>query len=175
MEFSSYYQLLLDSLSQPVTVVDRDLNIIYSNRARNGHHNPSDSGIIGKKCYTVTHGLPDPCWLHGIPLCPAMISFEKNTRSSAIHKHLIHNEIVVEEVVSTPFNGKDFVIHEFRNINNLLDLRNGILVICSACMRVRDKNGYWYPLDTYVHQQTGTDFSHTICHECRHRLYPDIQ
>jgi len=175
MELTPYHQLLLESLSQPVTLIDRDLNIIYSNTVRNGLLNSSASSIIGKKCYTVTHGLADPCWLHGIPSCPAMISFEKNTRAYAIHKHLLNNEIVVEEVVSTPFNGNDFVIHEFRNINNLLGLKNGILVICSFCMRVRDKDGDWCPLDTYLQRQTGADFSHSICYECKRALYPDIQ
>ena len=175
MDLTPYYQLFLESLSQPVALIDRDLTIIYSNTDRNGHPNSSASGIIGKKCYTVMHGLADPCRLHGVPSCPAMIAFEKNTRASAIHKHLLNNEIVVEEVVSTPFNGNDLVIHEFRNINNLLGLKNGILVICSSCMRVRDKEGDWSPLDTYLHRKTGTDFSHSICYECKHELYPDMQ
>jgi PAS domain-containing protein len=173
MEVNPYYQLLLESLSQPVSLVDRDLNIIYSNSARNGHLNASASSIIGKKCYTITHGLDDPCWLHGIPSCPAMSSFEKNTRAFAIHKHILNNEIVVEEVVSTPFNGNKFVIKEFRNITDLLGLKNGILVICSSCGRVREKSG-WYPLDTYIHRQTGADFSHSICCECTQKLYPEI-
>jgi PAS domain-containing protein len=174
MKSIASYQLLLENLSQPVTLIDRDLNIIYSNTARNSQINSSASSLIGKKCYTVNHGFADPCLFHDISYCPAMISFEKNTKAYAIHKHLINDEIVVEEVFSTPFKSNEFVIHEFRNITNLLGLKKGILVVCSSCMRVRDKDGDWYRLDTYLHRQSGVDFSHSICSKCKRELYPDI-
>jgi hypothetical protein len=70
---------------------------------------------------------------------------------------------------------KNRVLHEFRNINHLLALKDGILVICSCCIRVRDKDGDWWPVDTYLLRQGGVDFSHTICRECKRELYPDIQ
>ena len=174
MDIASNDQLILESLSQPVTLIDKDLNITYSNPARNSYFNSSASNIIGKKCYAVIHGLDNPCWQHGIRYCPAMLSFKKNTRVSATHKHLFIDETVVEKVVSTPFNGNDLVILEYHDINNLLGLKNGILVICASCMRVRDEDGDWCSLDTYLHHQTGADFSHSICYECKHELYPDF-
>lgn len=41
-----------------------------------------------------------------------------------------------------------------------------LLPICAWCKRVRDDEDYWHNIDDYVHQQTGTDFTHGICPEC---------
>lgn len=41
-----------------------------------------------------------------------------------------------------------------------------LLPICAWCKRVRDDEDYWHNLDEYVHQQTGTGFTHGICPQC---------
>jgi phosphoserine phosphatase RsbU/P len=41
-----------------------------------------------------------------------------------------------------------------------------LLPICMYCKKVRDDSDYWRDIDEYIHQQTGTDFSHGICPEC---------
>jgi hypothetical protein len=41
-----------------------------------------------------------------------------------------------------------------------------LLPICMYCKKVRDDSDYWREIDEYIHQQTGTDFSHGICPEC---------
>lgn len=48
-----------------------------------------------------------------------------------------------------------------------------ILPICSGCKRIRDENERWWPLDLYVERHTGSDFSHTICPDCRAVLYDE--
>ncbi|HMV99758.1 MAG TPA: response regulator [Acidobacteriota bacterium] len=49
-----------------------------------------------------------------------------------------------------------------RQINQLKEL----LPICCYCKRIRDDNDYWQQIDEYIHDQTGTDFSHGICPNC---------
>ncbi|HET6409000.1 MAG TPA: response regulator transcription factor [Chthoniobacteraceae bacterium] len=41
-----------------------------------------------------------------------------------------------------------------------------LLPICMYCKKVRDDSDYWREIDEYIHQQTGTDFSHGVCPEC---------
>lgn len=42
----------------------------------------------------------------------------------------------------------------------------GLLPICMYCKKIRDDNDYWHGIETYLHQHTGTDFSHGICPTC---------
>lgn len=41
-----------------------------------------------------------------------------------------------------------------------------LLPICSYCKKIRDDQDYWHGIEAYLHKQTGTDFSHSICPEC---------
>ncbi len=58
---------------------------------------------------------------------------------------------------------------------SLLTIRRlkGLLPICMFCKRVRNDQDYWQQLETYIHEQTGTDFSHGVCPECLKKHYPD--
>jgi len=48
-----------------------------------------------------------------------------------------------------------------------------LLPICSGCKRIRDEHGKWWPLDAYVSQRTETEFTHTICTDCKDVFYGD--
>jgi ligand-binding sensor domain-containing protein len=50
----------------------------------------------------------------------------------------------------------------------------GLLPICAACKKVRDDTGYWSQIETYIHERSGAEFSHSICPECMVALYPDF-
>lgn len=49
----------------------------------------------------------------------------------------------------------------------------GILPICSICKNIRNDEGYYEQIETYIHKLTGVDFSHTICHLCMKKHYPE--
>jgi DNA-binding response OmpR family regulator len=54
----------------------------------------------------------------------------------------------------------------------LADVRElkSLLPICMYCKAVRDDQDYWHAIDAYIHQETGTDFSHGICPACMAKL-----
>jgi len=56
-----------------------------------------------------------------------------------------------------------------RTINKLKSL----LPICMFCKKVRTDEDYWQQLEDYIHEQTGTDFSHGICPDCLKKYYPE--
>ena len=41
-----------------------------------------------------------------------------------------------------------------------------LLPICMYCKKVRNDSDYWQEIEAYLHQETGTDFSHGICPDC---------
>ncbi|MDI1250499.1 MAG: transporter substrate-binding domain-containing protein [Lacunisphaera sp.] len=49
---------------------------------------------------------------------------------------------------------------------------SSLLPICSGCKKIRDDQGYWSQVETYIHQHTGTQFSHGMCPDCLRRYYP---
>ena len=49
-----------------------------------------------------------------------------------------------------------------------------LLPICAACKKIRNDQGYWEHLETYIATHTRTEFTHSLCPECTHRLYPDF-
>ena len=50
----------------------------------------------------------------------------------------------------------------------------GILPICSSCKKIRDDEGYWNQLETYIQEHSEAVFSHGLCPECAKKLYPEI-
>lgn len=58
--------------------------------------------------------------------------------------------------------------HALANIKTL----KGLIPICSSCKKIRNDDGYWQQVESYISQHTEADFSHSICDECAHRLYP---
>jgi hypothetical protein len=50
----------------------------------------------------------------------------------------------------------------------------GILPICASCKKIRDEEGSWCQLETYISDHTEADFSHGICPDCRRSLYADF-
>jgi PAS domain S-box-containing protein len=50
---------------------------------------------------------------------------------------------------------------------------SGLLPICASCKKIRDDNGYWQQVETYIQKHSNADFTHGICPDCIKRLYPE--
>lgn len=50
----------------------------------------------------------------------------------------------------------------------------GIIPICASCKKIRDDQGYWQMVETYMEEHTGAEFTHGICPDCMTKLYPDL-
>ncbi|MFC1885140.1 hypothetical protein ACFL2O_10250 [Thermodesulfobacteriota bacterium] len=50
----------------------------------------------------------------------------------------------------------------------------GILPICSYCKKIRDDQGYYEQIESYMRKHSGVDFSHTICPECMEKHYSEL-
>ncbi len=52
---------------------------------------------------------------------------------------------------------------------------SGLLPICSNCKRIRDDQGYWEDIETYLDQNADLSFSHGVCNDCVSELYPELE
>jgi hypothetical protein len=50
---------------------------------------------------------------------------------------------------------------------------SGLIPICASCKKIRNDEGYWDQVETYIQQHSHAQFSHGICPECLRRLYPE--
>ena len=49
----------------------------------------------------------------------------------------------------------------------------GFIPICMHCKRIRDDDGYWEAVESYVTEHSEAVFSHGICPECAAKYYPE--
>lgn len=54
-------------------------------------------------------------------------------------------------------------------LKNVKELE-GLLPVCAWCKKVRNDEGYWQELETYLGPRIKAAFSHGICPECAARL-----
>jgi len=69
---------------------------------------------------------------------------------------------------------RDRLIAELQDAIGKVRTLSGLLPICASCKRVRTDSGYWQQIESFLHEHAGAEFSHSICPECRKKLYPDI-
>jgi hypothetical protein len=50
----------------------------------------------------------------------------------------------------------------------------GFLPICANCKKVRDEEGNWQLIESFIHDHSEARFSHGICPDCALHLYPEI-
>ena len=55
----------------------------------------------------------------------------------------------------------------------MINTLGAFLPICANCKRIRENNGSWTPIDSYISDHSETEFSHSICPECTKKLYPE--
>ena len=53
-------------------------------------------------------------------------------------------------------------------------LLSGLIPICANCKKIRDDKGYWNQLESYISKHSTARFSHGICPDCQHKLYPEL-
>ena len=68
---------------------------------------------------------------------------------------------------------KSKVIEELHEALESVKTLSGMLPICASCKNIRDDRGYWNQIETYIQKHSEAEFSHGICPECAHKLYPE--
>jgi PAS domain S-box-containing protein len=69
---------------------------------------------------------------------------------------------------------RERLIVELREALSEVKTLSGLLPICASCKKIRDDKGYWNQIESYIHEHSEAQFSHSICPDCVKELYPDM-
>ena len=68
----------------------------------------------------------------------------------------------------------ELAILDLQNALNEVRTLKGLIPICANCKKIRDDQGYWNQIETYIVQRTDAVFTHGVCPECREMLFPGL-
>ena len=89
------------------------------------------------------------------------------------------------DYVTKPFRPRELMARvkiQFELRDTILDLKtalanvktlSGLVPICSRCKKIRDDQGYWESLESYLARHSDAAFSHGLCNGCSDELYGD--
>ena len=186
---SSQAEVILASLGDPCTIIDRNFSVIYENATAQKLWGSN----CGKNCYTIYHSRQSRC-----ESCHA----EEVFTDGKIHK----NEKLVRanggeqyvEITSAPLKdatgkiiavvnithdvtartmtekSKEHLLRELQASLSQTKRLNGLLPICSYCKKIKDDSGAWQQLESYLRSHAEVEFSHGICPECGEKHHPQI-
>jgi hypothetical protein len=180
---------ILESLQEPILVIDRGFHVVFMNAAARRRFGSPDYESTEIYCHTVSNDPKSPCAEPGT-ICPVRAVFRGGAPARAVHRRRMPDgKIVHEEIVSSPLLDDDgdvaYVIEEVRGAEGFLeskevvehmraelDLLRGILPTCASCKRIRTADGEWEEIERYVAGHSSAEFSHGLCPACVEKLYP---
>lgn len=65
-------------------------------------------------------------------------------------------------------------IRELREALESVKLLSGLVPICGACKKIRNDEAIRMQMEVYLQRGGETKYSHGICPECEHALYPEM-
>jgi PAS domain-containing protein len=68
---------------------------------------------------------------------------------------------------------RERLIQELRDALARVKTLNGLLPICAACKKIRNDQGYWASVETYIQERSDAQFTHGLCPDCIPRYFPD--
>jgi CHASE3 domain sensor protein len=69
---------------------------------------------------------------------------------------------------------REKLIEELRHALSQVKELSGLLPICASCKNIKDDEGYWSQIETYIRDHSAAEFSHSICPTCIEKLYPEF-
>lgn len=191
VRFEHYIMAILDSIQEPVLIIEKNYQIIDCNAAAGTELKQPREKICDRFCHVLIHGSRKPCFHQGVP-CPVRRVFQTGQNAKAIHCHRYEDRPPVwAEILASPLkngNGEIIcVIQELRDVTELLELRRlshrtdpnqaedeDILPICSHCYKIKTEQGIWEPVEEYFGRAMDLKFSHGLCPGCLKELYPEM-
>ena len=68
---------------------------------------------------------------------------------------------------------REKLIRELQATIDKVNMLRGLIPICANCKKIRDDQGYWSNVESYIANHAEVEFTHGICPDCMEKLYPD--
>ncbi len=75
--------------------------------------------------------------------------------------------------IKQAYQEKSNLISELQDALAQVKTLRGLLPICAWCKKIRDDQGYWTRIESYIKAHTDADFSHGICPACAAEKFPE--
>lgn len=69
---------------------------------------------------------------------------------------------------------REKLIHELQVALAQVQTLSGLLPICAHCNKIRDEQGSWTRIESYISAHTRAEFSHGICPDCARGVFPEM-
>lgn len=69
---------------------------------------------------------------------------------------------------------REQLIADLREALENVKTLKGLLPICAQCKKIRDDDGFWQQVESYIEDHLDTEFSHGMCPACLKETYPEI-
>lgn len=99
-------------------------------------------------------------------------SFLRNKKGEIIAT-VSAGEDITEKVIQDK--NREKLIKELEQALKEIKTLKGLLRICAWCKKIKDEDGRWIKLETYLQQHTDVELSHGICPECFEKVKKEIE
>lgn len=182
-------EIVLDESTDPIFNILEDGTYRYVNKAFSGAFGKTPQEVIGRKIWDLfpeVEALKRMTVVRKAFETGETISFDVHTGAHdyiTSVKPILGPDGEVTSVVCISKNiterkrvelERERLIQELQETLGKVRTLSGLLPICAQCKKIRDDHGYWTQIEAYIHEHSGTEFSHGICPDCAHELYPDL-
>ena len=182
------YRSLVDNMQDLLCELDREGRYLYVSQNYVAVLGYEPGGLLGRNAFELVHPDDQPAatvifnspdgegravfryrhqngewrWLESTG--KAYTTAEGESRDVVISRDITERKAKEEEHEAH----RILLQHALDNIKTL----RGLLPICSHCKKIRDNQGQWHMVETYVKDRADVDFSHGICPDCLNKHYP---
>ena len=185
------YRTVLEASPDPIVVYDMEGKVIYFNHAFTHVLGWTLEERLGKKMDVF---VPDEDWPETRKMIDKVLAGESffgfETRRHTKEGNII--PVSISGAIYRDQNGNP--AGSIINLRDITDLKmaeeallrerdklkealakiktlSGMLPICVSCKNIRDDKGYWNQIESYIREHSEAEFSHSMCPECKKRIY----
>ncbi|MCX6155074.1 MAG: PAS domain-containing protein [Candidatus Kapabacteria bacterium] len=68
---------------------------------------------------------------------------------------------------------REKLISELMKAHTEIKTLSGLLPTCASCKKIRDEDGEWHNMESYITERSQIEFSHGLCPDCIQKHYPN--
>ena len=197
MELSQdFYKTIFESIGNSIIIVDENSKIITMNALTEKYFGYSREELIGQTIeilvptrYKKNHGTLREEYMKSPEHRPMgkgrdLLAMKKDGSEFPVEIGLnpVHTEqglLFITTLIDISKRRvleeeRDKLFHELKTAHDNVKTLKGMLPVCMNCKNVRDDEGYWEKVDSYIAKHSDATITHALCPQCAKELYPDF-
>jgi PAS domain S-box-containing protein len=177
---------ILESITDGFTALDADCRFVYLNKAAEQLMQRPRDGTVGKGLWDEAPGLRGGLFENNLRQVldeQVAVHFEYlsplSNRWFEFHVHPAQNRGLtvyfrdVSDRKSMEFRLRETLAERNAALERV-QLLSGLLPICAACKKIRDEEGNWQQIESYISRHSQAKFSHGMCPACGEQYYGEL-